>query len=225
MEALEESVGDSFSIYWLEGLRNRWRVAQILFLNGKLRLTLPEAYATHRDIIEWNAQFSDDRIPDQAIGLDPVGVALMRWALKSWDRVNFLNTYLAGTLLPRVQLDLIPGLACAAHFLILAEKAPQTIDDYVQVGRAWQRFWLTATRLGLQSQPEITPLVFSSYVREDVAFSNNPRSLKLARRISSHLDELLSEVIHERAIVMGRIGAGDAPTARSVRLPLERLTG
>ena len=34
-----------------------------------------------------------------------------------------------------------------------------------------QRFWLTATSLGLQFQPEYTPLVFARYARERRPFA------------------------------------------------------
>ena len=43
----------------------------------------------------------------------------------------------------RIQLDLIPGLFCAAHFAILAPKPPEALDDYIEGGRAMQRLWLT----------------------------------------------------------------------------------
>ncbi|ADE16304.1 UBA/THIF-type NAD/FAD binding protein [Nitrosococcus halophilus Nc 4] len=221
--ALEDAVKPSFSIHWFESLGNRLKVAQLLFMNGKLRLTTPEAYEVHRDVIEWNTRFSEDRIPDQAVGLDPLGVQLMRWAMKSWSRVKFLNTYLGGTLLPRAQLDFIPSIACAAHFLIIIEKSPQSIDGYIAAGRAWQRFWLTATQLNLRLQPEMTPLIFRAYIRDGVEFSKNESSLRLAERLSSRLEQLISPKISQRALVMGRIGAGPAPKARSVRLPVERL--
>ncbi|ABA58456.1 Dinucleotide-utilizing enzymes involved in molybdopterin and thiamine biosynthesis family 1 [Nitrosococcus oceani ATCC 19707] len=220
---LEESVKPLFSIHWLEGLENRLKVARLLFMNGKLRLTMPEAYEVHRSVIEWNSKFSKDRIPDQAVGLDPLGVGLMRWALKDWGRVKFLNTYLGGTLLPRIQLDFIPGIACAAHFLIIAPKPPQSMDDYIATGRAWQRFWLTASRLNLRLQPEMTPLIFSAYLREGIQFSKSEYSQRLAAALSSRLEQLLSPDICQRAQVMGRIGAGAVPKARSTRLPLERL--
>ncbi|MFC6668970.1 hypothetical protein ACFQDL_01750 [Marinobacterium aestuariivivens] len=45
--------------------------------------------------------------------------------MQSWERVAFMNRYLAGTLAPRLQLDLIPGLRCAAHFAIVAPRPPQ----------------------------------------------------------------------------------------------------
>ena len=65
--ALEASVGQSYNIVWLEGVRNRLRAARLMFNNAKLRLTIPEAYKVHRSIIEWNARYSEDRVPDQAL--------------------------------------------------------------------------------------------------------------------------------------------------------------
>ncbi len=222
-KALEGAVGSAFSIYWIDGLRSRLRVAHLLFMNGKLRLTLPEAYETHRSIMEWNAQFSEDRIPDQAVGLDPVSTKLMRWALKSWSRVKFLNTYLGGTLLPRLQLDFIPAITCAAHFVLCAEKPAKTMDDYLEAGRRLQRFWLTVTQLGLWLQPEMTPLIFSTYVRDGVEFSQCEPSMRLAERLATELDSILPPEVHSRAVFLGRIGSGPAPAARSLRLPLDRL--
>jgi hypothetical protein len=45
-----------------------------------------------------------------------------------------------------------------------------------------QRFWLTATQLGLQLQPELTPLIFSRYVRERRAFSARRTAAGTGRR-------------------------------------------
>ena len=106
---LEAAVGSDFHVIWLESFRDRLRVARLLFRNGGLRLTLPEAFKTHSSIIEWDSDLSEDRIPARAVGLDPVAMHLMRWALVSWKRVDFLNRYLAGTLIPTIELDFIPG--------------------------------------------------------------------------------------------------------------------
>ncbi|MDD5330801.1 MAG: molybdopterin biosynthesis protein MoeY [Sulfuricella sp.] len=220
--ALESAAGESFRIVWLEGFARKLDVAAMMSRAAELRLTLPEAYQVHRKVIEWNASFSEDRVPDQAIGLDQPTLRLMRWVMRSWGRVAFFNAYLAGTVMPRLQLDLLPGIACAAHFALIARARPETIDDYVNAGRAMQRFWLTATRLGLQLQPEMTPLIFSAYAREGVRFSETPGSLEKARHLSGQLARLIGDGA-ENAVFMGRIGAGRAAAARSLRLPLERL--
>lgn len=222
-QTLQRAVGPSYTVQWFEGWKLRWLMARLMFDNAKLRLTLPEAYPVHRDIIEWKTRFSEERVPDQALGLDNMTLKLMRWVMASWQRVDFFNTYLAGHLIPRIEMDLLPGVFCAAHFAILAHKAPESIDDYVAVGRAVQRFWLTATSLELQLQPELTPLIFSRYVREGRTFSRQPQAMDSAGRLAERLSVLLNGDSAERAVFLGRIGSGPAATSRSLRLPVERL--
>ncbi len=222
-EQLEQAVGPDYRVLWLEGLASRWAAARLTFSNAGLRLNLPEAYPVHRDIIEWNARYSEDKIPDQAIGSDPLTTRLMHWVLQSWGRVAFMNRYLAGTWVPRLELDLIPGMACGAHFVLLAPQRPTDIDERIAAGRAVQRFWLTATRLGLQLQPEMTPLIFHGYAVDGVPFSQTERMLTKAEAISRQFTRLVGEEGAERGVFMGRIGAGPAATARSLRLPLGRL--
>ena len=223
-QALQDAVGKLYSVCWFEGGSQRWRLAKLMFDNAKLRLTLPEAYPVHRDIIEWNARFSEDRVPDQALGLDAMTLKLMRWVMVSWQRVVFFNTYLAGHLAPRVEMDLLPGLLCAAHFAILPQNPPESIDDYVAAGRAVQRFWLTATALELQLQPEMTPLIFSRYVREKRAFSIQFGALQQATKLEERLTGLLAEGRMKRAVFMGRIGNGRVAVSRSLRRSLQKLS-
>jgi molybdopterin/thiamine biosynthesis adenylyltransferase len=221
--SLEKAVGNPYRILWLEGFDAKMNAAKLMFNNAKLRLTMPEAYEVHRRIIQWNSRYSKDRVPDQSLGIDPVTTSLMRWVLGSWKRVKFFNTFLAGTLAPRIQMDFIPGLACGAHFVILADSPPKSIDDYIDSGRAVQRFWLTASRLGLQLQPEITPLIFSRYVRNGLEFTQVKKLAQFAKILSDQTERLIGSEETSRAIFMGRIGMGPAPWSRSLRLPLSQL--
>ncbi|SFU35585.1 hypothetical protein SAMN05216417_101483, partial [Nitrosospira multiformis] len=221
-QALQDAVGESYTVRWFEGGAQRWRLAKLMFDNARLRLTLKEAYHVHRDIIEWKSRFSEDKVPDQALGLDAVTLKLMRWVMISWQRVHFFNTYLGGHLIPRLEMDLLPGLLCAAHFAFLARKAPVTIDDYVAAGRAVQRFWLTATSLGLGLQPELTPLIFSRYVREERRFSQSNAAWIQAQTLTEQLKTMLGDDTPQ-TVFLGRIGHGASPRARSLRLPLQRL--
>jgi hypothetical protein len=222
-QTLQRAIGPSYTVQWFEGWKLRWLMATLMFDNAKLRLTLPEAYLVHRDIIEWKTRFSEERVPDQALGLDNMTLKLMRWVMASWQRVDFFNTYLIGHLIPRIEMDLLPGLFCAAHFAILAHKAPESIDDYVAAGRAVQRFWLTATSLELQLQPELTPLIFGRYMSEGRTFSQKPHAVDTAGRLSGRLSGMLKADSAERAVFLGRIGNGAVATSRSLRLPVERL--
>ncbi|MYM68258.1 molybdopterin biosynthesis protein MoeY [Pseudoduganella sp. FT55W] len=220
--ALSATLPAGYRVLWLEGSQ-RMAAARLMFRNAKLRLTMPEAHNVHKSIIEWNARYSEDRIPDQALGADAMTTKLMRWVMQDWQRVHFFNTWLAGTLAPRLQMDLVPGLACAAHFVLVAERRPQRIDDYIAAGRAMQRFWLTATAQGLQLQPELTPLIFSRYVREGRVFSSTPGMQERAAELSREGAALVGQADWDAAVFMGRIGSGEAAQSRSLRRPLREL--
>jgi nitroreductase len=220
--ALQAAAGAGFELRWFESFAQRLTVARLLFASAKIRLTMPEAYEVHCRIIDWGCRESEDRVPDQALGASAPTLSLMRFGLASWRRVEFFNRFLAGTVMPRIELDFVPGLACAGHFLLLAERAPAQTDDFVAAGRAVQRVWLTATRLGLWQQPEMTPLIFARYARQAIQFTEAPGPAQQADRLADRLDRLLGPDAL-RAVWMGRLGEGPAPTARSVRRPLSDL--
>lgn len=219
---LVSSLAEGYRLVWFEDLAARWRCARLMFRNAHLRLTMPEAYDVHRSVIEWGARHSADRVPDQALGADPVSLLLMRSAMKSWQRVRFANRFLAGTWLPRLQLDVLPSLACGAHWVLVAPHEPRGIDDFVAAGRQVQRLWLTATALDLWQQPEMTPLIFARYHRRGVRFSGLDHLQAKAGVLASALDRHLGDAA-PRAVWMGRIGAGKPPESRSLRRPLIEL--
>ena len=220
--ALAATLPAGYEVTWLEK-KQRTAAAGLMFRNAKLRLTMPEAHQVHQAVIEWNARHSADRMPDRALGVDPFTAKLMRWVMHDWRRVEFFNTWLAGTVAPRLQMDLIPGLACAAHFVLAAPHRPHRVADYLAAGRAMQRFWLTATSLGLQLQPELTPLIFSRYVRDGRVFSGTRGMQQRAANLSREAEQLVGKPVWERAVFMGRIGAGPPAQARSLRRPLAEL--
>lgn len=221
--ALQQALGPDHRVVWLDGWALRLRMAKLMFDCGRIRLTMPEAYRAHCEVIEWNARFSEDRMPDQALGAGWMTRKVMRWAMRSWPRVDSFNRYLAGTLWPRIEMDLVPGFFCGAHFVILGRRPAQGIDDRVSAGRAMQRLWLTATKLGLQIQPEMAPLIFSAYVRAGERFSAKAGLWEQALEGHEALRGLLGSEAFGTAVFMGRIGAGPVAQARSLRRPLAEL--
>ena len=221
--ALAAAVGPNHRVLWFETRTARLRWAWLAARSAKIRLTIPEAYVVHRDVIAWGEQYSDDRIPDQALGASALSLRSMRWALASWRRVRRMNRYFCGTLAPRLELDLIPGVCCGAHFAIVSLHPPAGIDDQLAAGAAVQRLWLMATRLGLQLQPQYTPLVFAAYARQHVAFTASRAAMTRANEVRAALENLLGAEAAAAAVFLGRIGHGPAATSRSLRLPLDQL--
>lgn len=220
--SLKESVGDDFKLIWIDG-ESRWNMAKLLFKSAKIRLTTKEGYDVHSRVIEWSSRYSEDKIPDQAVGLDSLSLKLMRWALKSWGRVKFLNRYFAGTWLPRIQLDLLPGYACGAHFILVSRKPLNSVEDFLHGGQAVQRLWLKSASLGLQFQPEMTPLIFSQYSDAGIKFSESDKARVMADEVKASLQQYLAGEKVGRGVFMGRLGYGASPKSRSLRKPLEEL--
>jgi nitroreductase len=217
---LEQAV-QPFKIVWFDALPERARIAALCARNAKIRLTIPEAYSVHRAVIAWHSMTSEDRMPDASLGADRMLLATMRGAMRSWERLDRLNRW-TGTLLPRLALDFLPGIRCSAQLVLVARSVPATLGDRIAAGRAVQRLWLTATTLGLQMQPQYTPLVFARYAREGRPFTRADRANEEARTIANRLDDLLVE--HAGcAVWLARIGPSRPTPARSLRRPLAEL--
>jgi hypothetical protein len=222
-DALRAGPGPGFEVHFYETLSERVRIASMLWDNAHIRLTCPEAYEVHKRVIEWRARFSTDRIPEQAVGVDPFTAKLMRWVMQSWTRVDFFNRYLLGTFGPRIQLDLIPGILCAAHVLIRAKTPLSTLEDYVGAGVAMQRLWLTASALGLHLQPQMTPLIFRWYTREGRIFSRSPKVVQEAQALADDFERLVSAQPGDGLAFFCRVGRSTTPRSRSLRKDLADL--
>jgi hypothetical protein len=221
--ALVASVGPDYRVQLFESFSERSRVAGLLWQSAHIRLTCPEAYPVHKEIIEWHARFSKDRIPEQAVGVDPATARLMQWAMHSWERIAFLNRYLGGTIAPRIQLDLLPALLCAAHVLVQPVTKPVGLEDWVRMGIAWQRVWLTATQQGLHFQPEMTPIIFRWYARSGMRFSKQPALFDQALALSGAFERIAKVGETDPLGFFFRVGTSTVPRSRSIRLDLPDL--
>jgi molybdopterin/thiamine biosynthesis adenylyltransferase/nitroreductase len=228
-QRLAAVLGDELEIIWHETDAERRHAAHINGLATDIRLRIPEAFKVHQRIIDWERKRSPDRIPAEAVGLDAMTLKGMRWGLKSWRRTVLMNSLPGGTFMARQQMDYRPGHASAAHFTILGKQAivdgPDRAERLLKAGQAIQRFWLTATELGLAMQPAMAPVIFGFYGRRDVAFTADPKIRAQARTLAGVLAGTVPGD-PERLVFRGRIGtpASRRVGPRSVRKPLEELT-
>ncbi len=222
-DALAAAPGPGYEVQFFESFAERLKVARLLWDNAYIRLTCPEAFEVHREIIEWGARYSKDRIPERAVGVDPATAKLMKWVMRSWPRVEFFNRYLLGTVPPRVQLDFLPALACAAHVLLRPRAPLADVADYVAGGVALQRLWLTATSVGLHLQPEMTPVIFRWYSRSGKSFSGVAEINERARALAGDFEALAGARESDDFVFFCRVGVSSVPASRSHRLSLAEL--
>ncbi len=225
--ALEACIGDELEIRWYESARERWAMASINALATDIRLSIPEAYRVHRRILDWERSFSPDGVPAGAVGLSPMTRMIMRRVMRSWPRVRFMNRFLGGTVSARIEMDLVPGLACAAHFTVARKAPPEHADEVpslLRAGEALQRLWLTATRMGLVMQPALAPLCFAHYGRHEIAFTGDDAMLRKTAALAARIARLAAGD-PEDLVFAGRVGwpLSRAASTRSVRRPLPDL--
>ncbi|WP_180128302.1 nitroreductase family protein [Rhodoferax sp. BLA1] len=222
-QALALAVGEGFTVQWFESAAQRRQVAALLWRSARIRLICPEAYPVHKSIIEWGSRFSRDRIPEEAVGVDPLTARLMQWVMQSWSRVDFFNRYLTGTIAPRLQLDLLPGLLCAAHVLVRPVQPPTQLEDWVCLGMAVQRLWLTATQQSLHLQPQMTPVIFRWYARAGRRFSTLPSLFDQSLRLADDFERVTNSTQTDSFGFFARVGVSQPPVSRSIRLDVADL--
>jgi hypothetical protein len=94
----------------------------------------------------------------------------------------------------------------------------------LKAGQALQRFWLTATELGLALQPAMAPVIFGFYGRHGAAFTADAGIRAQAKALAEALAGTVSGD-PERLVFRGRLGvpASRRVGPRSIRKPLEEL--
>ena len=223
-QVLESAAGVGYEIKWWETVGERYRFAKFLFHAARLRLITPEAFEVHRKIIDWGVSDSTDKIPETAVGMSPFSLKLSQWTFKSWRRMKMMNALPGATWFPRLELDFLPGLFCGAHYALFADSPPQSDLDFVRAGMAVQRVWLQAAALGLQQQPEMTPLIFRNYVEKGIAHTQDRSAAQAAVRFVEYdFWQQIGKDEFSRLCWMARLGSRP-PKTRSTRLSLHELT-
>jgi len=224
-QRLGDALGQEFRIVWRESLSERWRAASLNTIATDIRLRIPETFETHKHAIDWQSDFSESAIPARAVGLDRLSLVLMRWLMSGdWKRLDLMNRFAGGTLLARIELDLLPGLACGAHFIICRTAPASSLEAQIHAGQALQRFWLAATAAGLVMQPSYATLLFALSAQNGLSFTADRRMLRKAAVLRERLAAIAGTNL-ETIVLLGRLGTPRARRlrSRSVRQPLEEL--
>jgi nitroreductase len=226
--ALETALGPDLSLRWFETSSERWRLARLSARATDIRLRIPEAFKTHQAILDWERDFSPSGVPVGAVGLNPLAVAIMRPLMRDWRRMDAANRYFGTTLSSRLELDLVPGLLCAAHFIIQPSRLAdlENAEGVLRIGQALQRFWLTATACGLVLQPALATVCFAIYGANGTVFTEDAKIRRKAAALAAEFSALVPGGASTVAFI-GRIGTPRSRRilARSVRRPLTELLG
>jgi hypothetical protein len=223
---LSKTVDEALSVEWFETLGARWKVATLTGMATNIRLRIPETFEVHRRIVDWDHSLSPAAIPSHALGVDALTLKAMRWLLADRKRTDLANRfgspYIAG-----VQMDTVPGIFCSAYVSFRltgrSRDSKERVSQLLRAGQSVQRFWLTATRLGLVMQPCLATLAFTHYGSTDEAFTISLSGRQLALKLAHTAKQIFSHP--EELVFLGRVGLPNMRKveSRSTRLPLTSL--
>ena len=223
---LSKSVGGEMSVDWFETLAARWQVAGLTGMATDIRLRIPETFAVHQRIVDWDHSLSPAAIPAQALGVDALTLKAMRWSLANQKRTDFANR-LGSSIIAGLQMDAVPGIFSSAYFALrLAQRSSdpkERVSQLLRAGESMQRFWLTATKMGLVMQPCLAALAFTHYGSTGEAFTISEIGRRLAAKLAHKANQVLSHP--QELVLLGRIGWPNPRKveSRSTRLPLTSL--
>ncbi len=145
-QQLEAILPEGYSVIWQESFAERWRIAKFMYANATTRLSMKEGFDVHSKIMEFtpinkdsspeqncNSTFSKDKLPAKSLGLDPLNIVMTQWAMNSWERFKLLNQ-LWWHHYSQIVVRLFYPIKSCAHFVIVADKQPETMEDFVNAG-------------------------------------------------------------------------------------------
>ncbi len=226
--ALEACFDGDLTLGWHERVRARWQFGGLSASATAIRLRTPEAFPVHQRVLDWSRRPSPDRIPVEAVGLPHLILPMLRWGMQRWERMRMLNR-LGGVTATAWARDRLPAMRSAAFFVVRSPGMPLDAaarqDRLVRAGAGVQRFWLTATRLGLAVQPTLAPLIFADYGTGDRTFTTDSQLTQRASAHAAKFRTLVGEPL-QHILFIGRIGERRPllPFARSSRMSLDQLS-
>jgi len=138
-----------------------------------------------------------------------------------------MNAWLGGAFLASLQMDYIPGLCSSAYFSLsapsLSQQGLERRQALIAIGQSLQRFWLTATKLGLAIQPATMIPLIRHYVSAHKNFSLNSGAVEKAKKMSQRSQNILPGENGDLVFV-GRIGIPlTEKKTRSIRKSLSEM--
>lgn len=217
-----EAIGDSIRVFedaelhWVDEQRLP-EFAQLVGIGNRIRF---EHRPFHAELYH-SLRFDAVEVERTRDGLDvatlqlPRGVISIMYFLRTWPRMQLANLLGFSRGVQRQATAEVMKSGAVGFITVPAAEA----EMFVQGGRAFERMWLTATRLGLCFHPTASLPVFLAHARDGCA-QLLPKHAAAAGEMSKRFLKLFSDVGGRVVQMAFRIGYGPTAPARSLRRSL-----
>ena len=140
---------------------------------------------------------------------------LFRTLLRFWFCVRLLNVFGLSKSIPKQSAPIYRSSSAIGALILENDRD----ESFLSAGRAFQRLWLTATSLGVSLQPVTAIPYLMQRVEAGEAQAFSPKHTEMIRAAYGKITKTFGLVGEEHIAMLFRVGYGDAPSARSSKLP------
>jgi nitroreductase len=205
----------------VESEEEKRAVAKVIGLNDRLVFENRYLHSFLFDHIRWSdeeAQQTRDGLDIKTLELAPPDALAFR-LFKNYSLLQALNLFGVSKLVAKNA----EKLAMSASAIGIIAMSDSKADDYLAAGRVLQRVWLEATQLGLSFQLMTGITFLMQRVLDEETSEFTPQHVELIKEANEMIRGVMG-FNNVNLVLMFRIGYSAPPSARSLRLPLERLT-
>ncbi len=205
----------------LEKPQEKKVVAKALGINDRLVFENPHLHKFLFDHIRWTkeeAQKTGDGLDIRTLEITGPQISGFR-LLRNWPLVQKLNLLGLSRLVAKKAEKLC--VSASAIGLIIIENDRD--EDFLTGGRLLQRVWLEAARMGLSFHPMAGIAFLIQRVLGGDTKELSPGHIDLIRDACEGIKTAFN-LREETILMLFRIGYSEAPSARSLRLPAEKVS-
>lgn len=194
-------------------------VANVIGGGDRVRFLSKSLHQEMMDEMRWTheeAVRTGDGVDVRTLELNRTDLAGMD-LLKQWDVMAMLKSVQAGGGLDKITRK---TLAVSSAVGLLSTRGISR-DSYFLGGRAVQRVWLTASRLGLAFQPMSVLTYLFARMERGEGEGLTEEDVAALRRIRTAYREIFEVGPDAAEVFLFRLGKADPPTARAIRRPVE----
>ena len=211
----------SVDIHWLIAESDLVLVGELIGITDRLRLLSP---TFHREL------FSELRWAKEEAAIDGAGIEVDTLELSPADRagleivsdpsvLELVRAWGGGRKLEEPAHRLIAG--CSAVGLISTSESRPL--DFFNGGRAFQRLWLMATKLGIWIQPVTVLPYLLARVKRGAGEGLDQQTAKELRGLLPKWEQLFANRPGSGEVMLFRLGVGTDTEKRSLRRPLDHV--
>jgi len=195
------------------------KLARAISVNEIILFSNPVLHKHFFDYLRWNAKeekLSGDGFFVKTLEVKaptPVFKMMSHWSIMKLLRKLGIPNKIGS------ENEQVYASSSAVGFISIPGNQPR---DYFEAGRVFERVWLTSTSLGLYIQPTTGVI----YMHENLKFGySGPLTPDEQSQVTDAYEVIrsISEIGARTIAVLFRIGRGEPPSAKAVRIPVSKL--